>query len=234
MPDIHDPAVMPRLDPASLGLSELIGVMRSGSGAAQDEAWAECYRRYRQLVWSRVYYVVRTIPKIAEARELAEDVTSDVFVGLPEAVQHYHEDGRAEQWLKRVAVRMALRRKESLTGSWSSGRKSHGGAAEAPARASGPVRRVQVSFDELADQIVEELDAVQAEEVLELERRLDAMRTSPDELHHRWADFVDLYRAGFDYDEISRRLGITEGTARNWLCRIRKHLAQAPEARTHA
>ena len=61
--------------------------------------------------------------RFAEPREAAADVASDVFVGLPDAVQHYREEGRAEWWLKQIAVRTALRRREALTGRWASGRQ---------------------------------------------------------------------------------------------------------------
>ena len=197
-------------------LGELLVAMQSDAAALREAAWAECYRRYYQVVWTRAFYVMRSIAWLPEPREAAADVASDVFVGLPHAAAHYREEGRAEWWLKQVVVRTALRRKESLTGRWSS-------TARPSAAASG---RTYTALDETADAIVERLDAVEREELLELERRRDALRHSADAAKRRWDEFLDLYVAGLGFDEIGARLGITEGTARNWLCQIRKHLAR--------
>jgi RNA polymerase sigma-70 factor (ECF subfamily) len=40
----------------------------------------------------------------------AEDVVQDLFVGLPEALRRYRDDGRLEAWLRRVTVNLALKR----------------------------------------------------------------------------------------------------------------------------
>lgn len=202
-------------------LSELLVALRDGGDAEREAAWAECYGRYRELVWTRVFWVVRTISWLPEPREVAEEVTSDVFVGLPDAVRQYRDDGRGEQWLKQVAVRTALRARERLTGEW---KKRDGGAGHAPAA------RSYVSFDDEANAIVDQLDAVRRDELLELERRIDAMRADPDERRRRWAAFLDLYRQGYGFEEIGREMGLTEGTARNWLVAIRRHLANPASA----
>ena len=203
-------------------LGELFVAMRSTNETERDAAWEECYRRYWQMVWTRVFYVMRTISWAGEPREIAADVAGDVFLGLPEAVQHYREEGKPEQWLKQVAVRTALRKKESLTGRWSSGHVN-GDAPPARERSKG---RSFVSFDESADQIVARLDAAEREELMELDRRREALRTSDDPAKRRWDEFLQLYIDGFDFSEIGTRMGITEASARNWLCKIRKHLAQ--------
>ena len=143
-------------------------------------------------------------------------MASDVFVGLPDAARHYREEGRADRWLKQVAVRTALRRKEALTGRWSSGRRPESAA----------LGRYTVTLDETADEIVDRLDAVEREELLELERRRLALRASPDPAKRRWGEFLDLYVDGCSFQEIGARLGLSEGTARNWLCQIRKYLAR--------
>lgn len=194
-------------------LDELFRRMRAGSVSERDAAWGEVYQRYRELVWTRVFYVVRSISWLAEPREVAEDVTSEVFVNLPDALARYREEGKAEQWLKQIAVRAALRAKERITGQWRKG-------DEPPA----PARRHE-SFDEDAEQITRFLDGVEREELMELERRIDALRASADPKEQRWAEFIDLYRQGYGYAEIGERMHVTEGTARNWLVAIRKHLA---------
>src|SRR5437870_10288598 len=48
--------------------------------------------------------------RLVGAREDAEDVVHDVFVGLPEALKRYEERGSFTSWLKRVTARVALMR----------------------------------------------------------------------------------------------------------------------------
>jgi RNA polymerase sigma factor (sigma-70 family) len=200
---------------ADVPLGGLLVAMRSPAEAVREAAWAACYARYHAMVWTRALYVMRTVAWLAEPREAAADVASDVFVGLPDAARHYREEGRAEWWLKQIAVRTALRRREALTGRWASGR-----------RAAAAAGRSHVAFDEAADEIVARLDAVEPEELIELARRRAALRASDDAQHRRWDAFLDLYVAGYDFQEIGARLGLTEGTARNWLWKIRKHLGR--------
>lgn len=198
----------------SAGLGELLAAMRSESSAEREAAWAACYESHRDLVWTRVFYVLRTVSWLREPREATEDVTSDVFVGLIEAAKHYREEGKPEKWLAQVAVRAALRAREKLTGDWN---QKKGTAAS----------RRSVSFDDEAATIAGELDSVDREELMELDRRIAELRASPDARHRRWAEFIDLYRDGYGYEEIGRTLSLTEATARNWLVAIRKHLASA-------
>ena len=51
--------------------------------------------------------------RLVGAREDAEDVVHDVFVGLPDALRHYEERGSFPAWLKRVTARVALMRLRS-------------------------------------------------------------------------------------------------------------------------
>lgn len=205
-------------------LGDLLVAMQSLSATERDAAWAACYARYYRVVWTYVFYVVRSIASLPEPGKVAEDVTSEVFLGLPEAAAHYREKGLAEWWLKQVAVRRALRKKEAETGQWAAGKSAPGGGGGAERERKG---RIRLSFDETADQIVNLLESVERDtELMELDRRRAALRSSPDPKERRWADFLDLYVAGFDFKEIGERVGVTEATARNWLCNIRKHLAQ--------
>jgi RNA polymerase sigma factor (sigma-70 family) len=196
----------------SAGLGELLLAMRSESEEVREAAWAACYEGYREIVWTRVFYVLRTVAWLREPREATEDVTSDVFAGLMDAARQYREEGKPEQWLGQVAVRAALRAREKLTGEWH-GRRGTTGARRA------------VSFDDEANAIASELDSIDRDELLELERRIAALRSSAEPRHQRWAEFIDLYREGYGFEEIGRRLNLTEATARNWLVAIRKHLA---------
>ena len=207
---------------ATAPLGELFLAMRSEREALREAAWEACYKRCWQLVWTRAFYVMRTVAWLGEPREMAADVTSDVFVGLPDAVRHYRETGAPEQWLKRVAVRTALRRREALTGQWSSGKSGSAGKPnEGVSRG-----RSYVPYDESAELITSRLDSIDEEERMELERRRAALRNSGDETKRRWDQFLELYVEGYDFREIGARMGLTEATARNWLCKIRKFLAQ--------
>ena len=179
---------------ASLG--ELLVALRSDAEPVREAAWAACYARFYDVVCSHASDVLRSMPWLAEPREVAADVASDVFAALPIAVRHYREEGRAGWWLQQLTVRTALRQKET--------------ARAAP------------------------LDACEPEELLELDRRRAALRVSADAQLRRWGAFLDLYVAGYEFAEIGARLGLTAGTARNWLCRIRRHLAQPHVARQSA
>jgi len=215
------------LDP-SAPLSDLLAALQSDSGALREAAWAACYARYHPVIWRRVYSVLRSIPWLNEPGEVAADVTSEVFVGLPEAAKHYRERGKAEQWLKQVAVRAALRRKEALTGRWATGKKGERAAAPNSSRAA---ERRYVSFEQTAEGIVGHDDAVEPDkflEFLQFRRRREPLQRSADKTQRRWAKFLDLYIAGFTFKEIGERMGLTEATARNWLSNIRKYLARRP------
>src|SRR5262249_38357187 len=65
------------------------------------EAIADAYHRYAggQL---------RLAMKLTGSAADAEDIVQDLFVGLPEALLHYVERARFEQWLNRITARMAL------------------------------------------------------------------------------------------------------------------------------
>jgi RNA polymerase sigma factor (sigma-70 family) len=203
-------------------LAVLFARMRSPDHEVADEAWGEVYRRYRDRVWARVYYVIRTVPWLREAREVATDVTTQVFVGLPAAVARYQDQGKAEQWLLRVALRTALRHRESLTGNWS-GRKPASGGGAAPTRS-------YLDLDDAVHQIYDLMDETERDERLELRRRLDAWRKDPGK--EKWLALIDLFLEGYSHDEIAERLGITSGTSRTWMWKIRQQLAEAPAAGT--
>ena len=61
----------------------------------------QIYHDHADAVFSLAYRITRS-------REDAEDVLQDLFVGLPRALERYHEQGRLESWLKRIAARLAL------------------------------------------------------------------------------------------------------------------------------
>jgi RNA polymerase sigma-70 factor, ECF subfamily len=75
----------------------LIEAVRAGN----PEALAALYQEHGRALYRLAYRLTGT-------REDAEDVVHDVFVGLPEALAHYEEQGKFTSWLKRVTARVAL------------------------------------------------------------------------------------------------------------------------------
>src|SRR5437899_5751189 len=79
--------------------ASLIAEARAGG----PEALAALYLEHGAALFRLAY-------RLVGAREDAEDVVHDVFVGLPEALERYEERGRFTSWLKRVTARVALMR----------------------------------------------------------------------------------------------------------------------------
>lgn len=200
-------ARMERLENASL--EALFRAMQSSDASEAEYAWGECYRLYNARVWSRVFYVLATIPWLKEPKEVAIDVTSEVFARLPQSVSHYREAGKAEAWLMRVAVRAALREKEAVTGMWS--KKG--------------TRRIGVELSEDTVAGIENLmEAEEQDARLELARRMEAWAADPEKSN--WVRFVALFLEGHGHEDIAERLGITVGTSRTWLWKIRRELGR--------
>src|SRR5687767_2311860 len=59
--------------------------------------------------------VHRVALRLTSSHDDAQDIVQDVFVGLPEALRGYHEQGTFEAWLKRVTVRCTLMHMRSAT-----------------------------------------------------------------------------------------------------------------------
>jgi RNA polymerase sigma-70 factor, ECF subfamily len=84
------------------GPASLIAEARAGS----PDALSALYLEHGAALFRLAY-------RLVGAREDAEDVVHDVFVGLPEALRRYEERGRFAAWLKRVTARVALMRLRS-------------------------------------------------------------------------------------------------------------------------
>jgi RNA polymerase sigma-70 factor, ECF subfamily len=81
---------------------DLVARLRGGA----PEALEELYLRSSRALLAAAY---RLVGSVADA----EDVVHDVFVGLPQALHGYRDDGRFDAWLRRVTVRTALMRLRS-------------------------------------------------------------------------------------------------------------------------
>lgn len=77
--------------------------------AGDDEAFTELYLQFRQLVYSVVYGVVHH-------RDIAEEITQDVFLQIHRKLSDLHEPVRFPAWSRTIAVRTALNvmRKEKI------------------------------------------------------------------------------------------------------------------------
>ena len=74
--------------------------IRAGSGEALEELYRSAGARLYALAW-----------RLTLNRADAEDTVHDLFVGLPVALERYHEQGSFAAWLKRLLVRSALMRR---------------------------------------------------------------------------------------------------------------------------
>src|SRR5436190_1045128 len=82
------------------------GSLMAEARAGSPDALSALYLEHGAALFRLAYRLVR-------AREDAEDVVHDVFVGLPEALRRYEERGSLVGWLKRVTARVALMRLRS-------------------------------------------------------------------------------------------------------------------------
>lgn len=76
-----------------------IAATRAGDPAALAELYGVHGESVRRVAW-----------RILGDPDEAEEVVQDVFVGLPEALRHYREEGAFEPWLRTLAARTALMR----------------------------------------------------------------------------------------------------------------------------
>ncbi|MFN8654533.1 MAG: sigma-70 family RNA polymerase sigma factor [Gemmatimonadales bacterium] len=104
----HPSLSLPQAPP--LTHASLIPQLRDGD----PTALAIVYRRHAPGLLALAFRLTQSVPD-------AEDIVQDLFVGLPEALRAYREEGRFEAWLRRVVVRLALmrlrrtRRKQEIT-----------------------------------------------------------------------------------------------------------------------
>jgi len=88
-------SVVPSFDPVALARA---------AGTGDLDALGALYDAYAESLY-------RTAFRLSGNREDAEDVVHDCFVGLPEALRDYDEQGKFDAWLRRIVVRLALMRR---------------------------------------------------------------------------------------------------------------------------
>ena len=98
---LQRPLVTP-LHPSSATDLRLVARVRAG----EPDALGDLYNRYARPL-------LGLAERLLGPGQDAEDVLHDVFLGLPEALRQYAEQGNLEGWLKRVTARVALNRLRS-------------------------------------------------------------------------------------------------------------------------
>lgn len=79
--------------------SLLVSLYQSGN----DRAFKVLLSRYKSKVYSTIYYIVKD-------RDLADDITQDVFYKVIDTIRSgkYNENGKFQQWIMRVAHNLAI------------------------------------------------------------------------------------------------------------------------------
>jgi RNA polymerase sigma factor (sigma-70 family) len=95
------PSTAPRLAEPS-PVTDAPDVLRDLAQGNMD-ALAAVYRRHSPAVH-------RLAVALTLSADDADDVVQEVFIGLPEAMQRYVEQGAFEAWLMRITARVALRK----------------------------------------------------------------------------------------------------------------------------
>lgn len=79
--------------------SELAAMAATGD----TRALGELYHRYAGRL-------ALLASRLLKSRVEAEDVVQDLFVGLPEGLKRYRDEGKLDAWLRRAIVNLALKR----------------------------------------------------------------------------------------------------------------------------
>jgi RNA polymerase sigma-70 factor (ECF subfamily) len=175
-------------DPRRRAELELARRVSGGETAALEEV----YRRYHVIVYTLCLRMTRNVAE-------AEDLSQDVFVGLPRALGSFRGEAALSTWIHRVTVnrvlmhfRRAAVRYEQTTEDGAPPAERVEGGAEAPGRAS-------------ADRV--------------------ALETAIVSLPPGYrAVFVLHDVEGYEHEEVARMCGISAGTSKSQLHKARMRL----------
>lgn len=101
----------------------------AGARAGDAEALAQLFRRYAEQVYD-------VAVRLTKSEADADDVTQNVFIGLPEALHGYTGTGDLGAWIRRIATRTALLflRRNKRQDKWEGKASRHTARATAPAQ----------------------------------------------------------------------------------------------------
>jgi RNA polymerase sigma-70 factor, ECF subfamily len=123
---------------------ELASRVRSGDSAALGLL----YQRHAGML-------VLLADRLLGRRADAEDVVQDLFVGLPEALRTYRDEGRLAAWLRRIVVNLALKRMRGVRRRREAGLETAGAGVAAPGTGDGVnVRRAVDALPEALRTVV--------------------------------------------------------------------------------
>lgn len=169
----------------------------SGLSDAEQQALEVLYRAYMPLVRDTIYPLIASLPD-------TEDVTQQVFLGLPRALRRYRQ-GNFPGWLRQVAARTALMRlRES--------------------------RRAKARLDEAALALRDDRGwhvALHGDEEAGLDERFERMRRAFYALPAPLREVVFLRAiVGLTHQEIAEWLEITVGASYTRYCRALQQVRQ--------
>jgi RNA polymerase sigma factor (sigma-70 family) len=146
--------------------------------AGQPSALAELYERSGAQLYDLAH-------RLTGSADEAGDVLHDLFLGLPEALRKYDERGQLEQWLRRVAARLALTRLRDRH------RRSEVELSEALSLQPLSDSHDRLSLDQAIDELPESLRSVLILKVIEgyshteIAELLDITRRASEQRLHR-------------------------------------------------
>jgi len=175
---------------AAIELLQTSAPSAAGFSDAEQEALEVLYRAYLPLVRDTIYPLIASLPD-------TEDVTHQVFLGLPRALRRYRQ-GNFPGWLRQVAARTALMRlRES--------------------------RRAQARLDEAALALRDDRGwqiALHGDDESGLDERFDRMRRAFYALPAPLREVVFLRAiVGLSHQEIAEWLEISVGASYTRYCR---------------
>jgi RNA polymerase sigma-70 factor (ECF subfamily) len=190
------------LDYAEKTDKELVRLSRRGD----ERAARELVHRFERPVFSIIYRMVRD-------RELAEDLSQDVFVRTFNNLDRYDRSYRFSSWLFKIAYNLTvdhLRKRELPT-------ISVHGAPDAVTSERQEATSLNLESDEEAPD-----DRLVAKELAgELEQAIAGLRED-----YRTAILL-RHVEGRPYEEISEIMGIPLGTVKTYIFRARRELREA-------
>ena len=93
--------------PLQMGCATSDPDLATRTASGDPEALGQLYQRHGAML-------IQLASRLLGSRADGEDVVQDVFVGLPEALSGYRDDGRLTGWLRRVTINHALKRMRTV------------------------------------------------------------------------------------------------------------------------
>ncbi len=180
--------------------NDLIDRFRAGDGSAFDEI----IRRYWDLIYNRVYGLLRN-------RQDAEEVTQDTFMRAHRGLDNFRGDASFSTWIYQIATNLARNRYWY----WFRRKRDQSMSLDEPLSDDGNANLQDI----LPDGGIAPSEAALAQEFVD--RVADELRNlSP---AHR--EILELRnRDGLSYEEIAQRLDLSIGTVKSRIARARERL----------